>query len=164
MRAKAGQRRPQRVVRHAFGESRRGGDLRLGQGASLRFKACRPVDRSLLERQPTDATPAEMRVDALDQHIRHMLQFQREAAFDADLQGRRLWRCIGVAAGRSRWPLQLDRLRVGGKPFADYVVPVENHVGLAKTLTREHGVDRRADEIGERLRPSAFTGRSFHDA
>ena len=128
-----------------------------GGGPARLFAGAPALQGPLFRRDPPDAIPAEVGIDAFDHCACEVLQFKREPSFDPDDERRRLARF--VVAARSAWrPAQLDGFRHGGKPFADNIFPVKNEIGFAKALAREDGVYRRADEVGERARPRPLTG------
>ena len=165
MRAEAREGGAERLVFHP--SHARAGRRQRGRGgrAAPVGGTIESIDRPLPEGEPPDAAPAEMAVDAGEHLIRHMLQFEREAAFDADQQRRGRRRRLGGLAAWARRPLQLDGPRVGGEPLADDLVPVEDEIGFGEALARQRGVDRLADEVGERLRPGTFAGwRGRHGA
>ncbi len=91
-------------------------------------------NRPLLEAEPADAAPTEMRVDAGDELVAHVLQLERETAFDANHQRRRLRRGVGLAGRRTRRPDELDRPRRRGEALADDVVPIQDKIRFAEAL------------------------------
>lgn len=117
----------------------------------------RRCDRTLLQQEARDATPAEVGVDALDDNGSEMLQFQRESRFDTDHERRWGGAVVRRAVTFARGPLHFDRLRHGGESFADNLVPKQHETRLAKTLPSQNRIDRGLNDVGERPGPRGFS-------
>jgi hypothetical protein len=108
---------------------------------------------ALLQPDTRDAAPTEMRIDALDDEGSKMLQFQSEARLHPhDERGwgtQRAW-CLSQPQG---WPLEFDRPRHGGEPFANDLIPKQNKSAYAKPSPRHNRIDDALDKIGERPGP-----------
>src|SRR5271170_1136745 len=81
-------------------------------------------ERALTECQPADTIPAEMRVDALDDQRRAMLDFKRHRALDTQDQGGWFGGRARVALWRTRRPLQFDRPAAAREVRPDDLRPV----------------------------------------
>ena len=119
-------------------------------------------ERALTEGQPSDAVPAEMCVDALDDHGRAMLDFERHRAFDTQHQGGRFGRRARIALWRARRPLQLDRPAAGREARSHDLGPVGDQARFAESVLGQNGFDERPDEIAEGRGPGAsFSASAF---
>ena len=119
-----------------------------GRGALSTVGAANPA---LLEDEAADATPAIMRVDALDDHRREMLELEGESAFHLDPKHGGFGPRVPVDARAPR-PVDPDRLRRARKALSHDLRPSADDVRRRKALRRERGSEARAHEVGERLR------------
>jgi hypothetical protein len=142
----------QRLIADAADARRRSGQARFGWRLAVWPRALPARERSLLQGNPPDAGKTQMGIDPLDDQRGEMLQFEREAGFDTDDEGGGLEAALTPVPAALR-PAQAERFRIGRQPRPDNLVPVEDNIGLAESLPGEDGIDRRADEIGERARP-----------
>ena len=124
-----------------------------------------PLDRPLAQDDPADATPAKPGIDPLAEHGGEVLDLDGEGPLDPQDQCRRLNRGIGRPFDAARGPLELERFGDRCEAFTGDFVPVQDDVRLAEPLFGQHGIDRRADEIGEGgsegLAPGGWTPREF---
>jgi A/G-specific adenine glycosylase len=146
----------QTLIRNAF---RRG----LGAGAERgvarrRFAAAPlrdPAKRLLPDRYSSDAAPAEMRINSVDQRAAHVLHVQSEARLDAQHQRRGLRGRVGGGLFGPRRPIEAGRLADRREPCADDRLPLRQQRRFAETLFGDKRIERAIDELGEPARLEA---------